>query len=151
MSRSSRRVLRVPAAAGPDPVAAGQGYTLSAQSANGTMETIARGRGPAAGPAGRSGRPAAKARGQRSGGGAEALEATSNSWAVCGVLSGRCGLLKVSNPLKTKAIAQASVKTDQVDANVPAQLLRCDYLPGVWVPNDSTRRLRQAVARRTAL
>src|SRR5256885_9396545 len=79
-----------------------------------------------------------------------ALEATSNTWAVCGVLSGRCGLLKVSNPLKTKAIAQASVKTDKVDANVLAQLLRCDYLPGVWVPNDSTRRLRQAGARRTA-
>ncbi len=80
-----------------------------------------------------------------------ALEATSNTWAVCGILSSHCGLVKVSNPLKTKAIAQASVKTDKVDAKVLAQLLRCDYLPGVWVADDATRRLRQQVARCTAL
>jgi transposase len=79
------------------------------------------------------------------------LEATSNTWAVCGILSSHCGILKVSNPLKTKAIAQASVKTDKVDAQVLAQLLRCDYLPGVWMADESTRRLRQQVARRTAL
>ena len=79
------------------------------------------------------------------------LEATSNTWAICAILSSHCGLLKVSNPLKTKAIAQASVKTDKVDAQVLAQLLRCDYLPGVWVADESTRRLRQQVARRTAL
>jgi len=82
---------------------------------------------------------------------AVALEATSNTWAVCNVLRPWCGAVKVSNPLKTKAIAQASVKTDKVDANVLGQLLRCDYLPGVWVPNESTRRLRRQVARRTAL
>ena len=79
------------------------------------------------------------------------LEATSNTWAICGILSAHCGWLKVSNPLKTKAIAQASVKTDKVDAQVLAQLLRCDYLPGVWVADEDTRRLRQQVARRTAL
>ena len=54
------------------------------------------------------------------------LEATSNTWAICGILSTHCGILKVSNPLKTKAIAQAIVKTDKVDAQVLAQLLRCD-------------------------
>ena len=82
---------------------------------------------------------------------AAALEATSNTWTVCNVLLPHCGLVKVGNPLKTKAIAEASVKTDKVDAHVLAQLLRCDYLPGVWVPNDQTRRLRELVARRTAL
>jgi transposase len=82
---------------------------------------------------------------------AVALEATTNTWAVCNVLRPFCGALKVSNPLKTRAIAQASVKTDKVDAQVLGQLLRCDYLPGVWVPDESTRRLRQLVARRTAL
>jgi transposase len=82
---------------------------------------------------------------------AVALEATSNTWAVCAVLAGRCGMLKISNPLKTRAIAQASVKTDKVDARVLGQLLRCDYLPGVWVADEPTRRLRQQVARRTAL
>ncbi len=82
---------------------------------------------------------------------AAALEATSNTWAVCNILAPLFGKVKVSNPLKTKAIAQASVKTDKVDATVLAQLLRCDYLPGVWSVDEQTRRLRQQVARRTAL
>jgi transposase len=34
----------------------------------------------------------------------------------------------VANPLHTRAIAEAKVKTDKVDAEVLAQLLRCDYL-----------------------
>ncbi len=34
----------------------------------------------------------------------------------------------VSNSLKTKAMAEAKVKTDKVDALVLAQLLRCDFL-----------------------
>jgi hypothetical protein len=34
-------------------------------------------------------------------------------------------------PLKTKAIAEAKVKTDKVDAEVLAQLLRCDCLLAV--------------------
>jgi hypothetical protein len=37
----------------------------------------------------------------------------------------------VSNPLKTKAIAEAKIKTDKVDAEVLAQLLRCNFLPVV--------------------
>lgn len=84
---------------------------------------------------------------------AVALEATSNTWAVCNVLDQfrHGGLLKVSNPLKTRAIAEANIKTDKVDASVIGQLLRCDYLPGVWAADEPTRRLRQTVARRTAL
>ena len=57
----------------------------------------------------------------------------------------------VSNPLATKAIAQAKVKTDKVDAHVLAQLLRCDFLPEVWQPDEATRRLRELTGRRSAL
>jgi transposase len=57
----------------------------------------------------------------------------------------------MSNPMKTKAIAEAKVKTDKVDAEVLAQLLRCDYLPSVWVPDVSTRLLRQLTGRRERL
>ena len=57
----------------------------------------------------------------------------------------------VSNPLTTKAIAQAKVKTDKVDAMVLAQLLRCDFLPQVWQPDEDTRRLRELTGRRSAL
>ena len=65
------------------------------------------------------------------------LEATSNTWAVVNVLRPHCGQITVSNPVKTKAIAQATVKTDKVDAQVLAQLLRCDYLAKVWMAEAS--------------
>lgn len=61
------------------------------------------------------------------------------------------GRVVVSNPMKTKAIAEAKVKTDKVDAEVLAQLLRCDYLPSVWVPDAMTRALRQLTSRRERL
>ena len=58
-----------------------------------------------------------------------ALEATTNTWAVVDVLRPFVAEVVVGNPLKTRAIAEAKVKTDKVDAEVLAQLLRCDYLP----------------------
>jgi transposase len=57
----------------------------------------------------------------------------------------------VSKPLKTKAIAEAKIKTDKVDAEVLAQLLRCDFLPRVWAPPTETPHLRRLTARRAAL
>ncbi len=57
----------------------------------------------------------------------------------------------VSNPMATKAIASAKVKTDKVDALVLAQLLRCDYLPAVWQPDAATQQLRQLTGRRASL
>ncbi len=61
-----------------------------------------------------------------------ALEATTNCWAVADALRPHVAKVVVSNPMATKAIAQAKVKTDKVDAHVLAQLLRCDFLPEVW-------------------
>lgn len=80
-----------------------------------------------------------------------ALEVTTNAWAVADLLQPFVGRLVVSNPMKTKAIAEAKVKTDKVDAEVLAQLLRCDYLPSVWVPDHQTRSLRQLTSRRERL
>ena len=57
----------------------------------------------------------------------------------------------VSNPMKTKAIAEANIKTDKVDALVLAQLLRCDYLPSVWVPSSDIEDKLALAARRSAL
>jgi len=71
-----------------------------------------------------------------------ALEATTNTWDVVGWLEPHVGRVVVSNPLRTRAIAEAKVKTDKVDALVLAQLLRCDYLPEVWRPDAHTRRLK---------
>ena len=58
-----------------------------------------------------------------------ALEATGNTWAIATLLASRAGRVVVSNPAKTRAIAEAKVKTDKVDAEILAQLLAADYLP----------------------
>jgi transposase len=80
-----------------------------------------------------------------------ALEATTNTWAVVEILKPFVAEVVVSNPLKTKAIAEAKIKTDKVDAEVLAQLLRCDFLPRVWEPPLAAQALRRLTARRAAL
>lgn len=80
-----------------------------------------------------------------------AVEATTNTWGVVGILKPFVDEIVVSNPLRTKAIAHAKVKTDKVDAYVLAQLLRCDYLPRVWEPDETTRQVRSLTRRRASL
>jgi len=80
-----------------------------------------------------------------------ALEATTNSDAIATMLREVIDRVVVSNPRKTRAIAEAKVKTDKVDAQILAQLLAADFLPATWVADDRTRMLRRLVARRTQL
>jgi transposase len=65
------------------------------------------------------------------------------------LLQGKVARIVVSNPQKTRAIAEAKVKTDKVDAEILAQLLAADYLPSVWVADEGTqaRRLQSRGAR----
>jgi transposase len=77
-----------------------------------------------------------------------ALEATGNTWAMVTVLASHAGRVVVANPAKTRAIAEAKVKTDKVDAAILAQLLAADYLPPVWRPDAETGALRRQVLRR---
>src|SRR4051812_13876538 len=77
-----------------------------------------------------------------------ALEATCNTHAIARLLEGRVARGVISNPQKTRAIAEAKVKTDKVDAAVLAELLAADYLPRVWLADDQTHALRRQVARR---
>jgi transposase len=79
------------------------------------------------------------------------VEATTNTWAVVRLLKGHVGEVVVSNPLQTRAIAQAKVKTDKIDAYVLAQLLRTDFLPRVWEPDEATQELRRLCSRRASL
>jgi transposase len=79
------------------------------------------------------------------------LEATVNTWAVADALSAHAGRVVVSNPLRTKAIASAKVKTDKVDAITLAQLLAADFIPEVWIPDTETRDRRREVAHRATL
>jgi transposase len=79
------------------------------------------------------------------------LEATGNSVAIANLLTPVVARVVVSNPSKTRAIAEAKVKTDKVDARILAQLLAADFLPPVWLPDDRTRALRRQVTRRAHL
>jgi len=80
-----------------------------------------------------------------------ALEATTNCWPIAALLKPFVESVTVSNPMATRAIAKAKVKTDKVDARVLAHLLRCNYLPSVWHPDEQTQRMRQLTGRRAAL
>jgi transposase len=80
-----------------------------------------------------------------------ALEATGNSDAIAALLTPVVARVVVSNPSKTRAIAEAKVKTDKVDARILAQLLAADFLPPVWLPDERTRALRRQVTRRAHL
>jgi transposase len=79
------------------------------------------------------------------------LEATTHCWAVVQALEPFAARVVVSNPMATKAIAKAKVKTDKVDAAVLSHLLRLGYLPEVWKPDPATRDLREWTARRTRI
>ena len=51
----------------------------------------------------------------------------------------------MSNPFKTRVIAEAKIKTDKVDARALAELLAADYLPSVWQADHATKALRRQV------
>jgi len=57
----------------------------------------------------------------------------------------------LSNPVKTKAIASAKVKTDKVDALTLANLLRTGYIPESYIPPRHIMDLREMVRYRTSL
>jgi len=80
-----------------------------------------------------------------------ALEASTNTWALADLLGRHAGQVVVSNPLRTRAIASAKRKTDDIDAATLAELLAADYLPPVWQPDEATRRLRRLTSHRAGL
>ena len=79
------------------------------------------------------------------------VESTAMTWAIAELLAGHAGRVTVSNPMRTRAIASAKVKTDQIDARVLAQLGAADFLPEVWAPDEATRALRRRIAHRSSL
>jgi transposase len=79
------------------------------------------------------------------------LESTAMTWAIAELLAEHAGRVTVSNPMRTRAIASAKVKTDKIDARVLAQLGAADFLPEVWAPDEATRALRRRVAHRSSL
>jgi len=57
----------------------------------------------------------------------------------------------LSHPKKAKAIASARIKTDKLDAQTLAHLLRTDLLPTCYLPPRETRLLRELLRYRASL
>jgi transposase len=80
------------------------------------------------------------------------FEMTTNSFAIARLIRYNSpARVIVSNPMKTKLIASARVKTDKIDARVLCELARVGFLPEVWLPDEETESLRRLVSRRTNL
>src|SRR5712691_7524714 len=78
------------------------------------------------------------------------IESSSTWYWVYRILSKRHQVV-LSNPLKTKAIASAKLKTDRVDAMTLANLLRGGYIAESYVPTQKTMELRELVRYRANL
>lgn len=59
--------------------------------------------------------------------------------------------LKLAHPTKTRIIAEAKIKTDTIDSEALAHLLRADLLPTSYVPPKEFRKLRERVRLRAYL
>lgn len=57
----------------------------------------------------------------------------------------------LAHPLKTRAIAEARIKTDTIDATTLAELLRLDGVPRAYIPPREVRDVRELLRYRAAL
>ena len=80
-----------------------------------------------------------------------AIEATPSWYWLYDHLEGEGFEVKLSHPLKTKAIAYAKVKTDKVDSATLAHLLRSTLLPLSYVPEKPVRLNRELLRYRASL
>jgi len=71
------------------------------------------------------------------------VEATSNSSKLYDELESELKSISLANPLKTKAIASARIKTDKIDSRILALLLRSDLIPKAHMPAKATREIRE--------
>jgi transposase len=80
-----------------------------------------------------------------------AVEATPSWYWLYDHLESEGFQVRLSHPLKTKAIASAKVKTDKVDSATLAHLLRTNLLPLSYVPEKETRLNRELLRYRASL
>lgn len=80
--------------------------------------------------------------------GKAALEATRNWGLIYDWLEEMLDEVVLAHPLKTRAIAEAKIKTDKISADILADLLRADLLPRAYVPNKYTREAKNILRQR---
>lgn len=79
------------------------------------------------------------------------LEATRNWCVMHDWLEGLTSQVTLAHPLKVKAIAEAKIKTDKIDATILAHLLRCDLIPAAHVCSPAARVLKNLLRHRMFL
>lgn len=79
------------------------------------------------------------------------LEATRNWCVMHDWLEDITGEVTLAHPLKVRAIAEAKIKTDKVDATTLAHLLRCDLIPAAHVASPAARVLKRLLRHRMFL
>lgn len=79
------------------------------------------------------------------------LEATRNWTVMHDWLEELVDEVHLAHPLKVKAIAEAKIKTDKIDAKVLAHLLRTDLLPEAYVARPEAREVRSVLRQRMFL
>jgi len=79
-----------------------------------------------------------------------AIEATPSWYWLYDCLEDEGFEVKLSHPLRTKAIAYAKVKTDKVDSATLAHLLRSNLLPLSYVPEKPVRLNRELLRYRAS-
>jgi transposase len=82
---------------------------------------------------------------------AAVLEATRNWTVMHDWLEGLVDEVHLAHPQKVKAIAEAKIKTDKIDARVLAHLLRTDLLPEAYVASPRAREVRSVLRQRMFL
>jgi len=80
-----------------------------------------------------------------------AIEACANWGYFYDVIKDMVLEVKVAHPLKTRAIAEAKIKTDSIDSEVLAHLLRADLIAEAYTPDFQTRDKKNILRYRTSL
>lgn len=79
------------------------------------------------------------------------LEATTNTMVLVRLLTPHVARVAIAHPRLVRLIAEAKVKTDEIDARVLAQLYAAGFLPEVWMPDEATELRRRLVAQRAQI
>lgn len=76
------------------------------------------------------------------------LEAGRNWTVMYDWLEQEVDRVRLAHPAKVKAIAEAKIKTDKIDAGTLAHLLRSDLLPEAYVPSNEARQAKNILHQR---
>lgn len=80
-----------------------------------------------------------------------AIESTNNWYHFYELIEDVVDDISLAHPYKTKAIAEAKIKTDKIDSTILAHLLRTELLPKSYIPPQETRDLREILRYRASL